>query len=165
MSKSNNNNGTEFSIDESQLAQLFEQLKPQNQEKAFRDGLKKSLKIVQRQAKANLKGVVKKGEIYKKNRWNGKTLASGIKVSADKNTDYLGAQNWFAKVHILGDFRLRFFEKGTNPRETKKGYNRGQMHGTNFFSNAKLMAGKRAEESLTRCVAESIQKIFNKNKK
>ena len=57
-----------------------------------------------------------------------------------------------AKVHIMGDFRLKFFEKGTKQRRTKghkitgyagrslkrsgKGGNRGSIKGLYFFKSA-----------------------------
>jgi len=87
------------------------------------------------------------------NRWNGKTMESGIRMKADKA--YIEAM-----VAIMGDFRLKFFEKGTAERQTKgrkilgyykangktyhnklqregKGHRTGRIKAMNFFATAR----------------------------
>ena len=75
----------------------------------------------------------------------GKSLQSGVKCKLVKEN---GAN--VAKVHIMGDFRLKFFEKGTALRRTKghritgyidvqhlrrtgRGGNRGRIRSAYFF--------------------------------
>lgn len=48
-----------------------------------------------------------------RNRWNGKTFSSGIKSKVNKEATE-------GKVHIMGDFRLKFFEMGTKTRYKKR---------------------------------------------
>jgi hypothetical protein len=54
-------------------------------------------------------------------------MRRGIKVSVDKEATY-------SKVHIMGDYRLKWFEMGTKPRQTKKGYSRGFIKPAYFFA-------------------------------
>nr|DAT69137.1 MAG TPA: hypothetical protein [Caudoviricetes sp.] len=65
------------------------------------------------------------------NRWNGKTMESGVRLKADK--DYCEVS-----VSILGDFRLKFFEKGTAQRRLRRGgANRGSIRPLYFFREAR----------------------------
>lgn len=85
------------------------------------------------------------------NRWNGRTMESGITTKADK--DYIEVS-----VCILGDFRLKFFEKGTQLRTTRKTHaNRGRIRGLNFFSDARNREGE-----IIDTINESIKKSLNK---
>lgn len=87
------------------------------------------------------------------NRWNGKTMESGITTKADK--DYIEVS-----VAILGDFRLKIFEKGnfkTFNRPTRKGYSRGNIKGLNFFSDARNREGE-----IIGTINESLRNSLNK---
>lgn len=104
-------------VDASRCFALFRRLDTKNQRKVSRAALRAAANKVKKQAVKNLQGVighnVRKTTIY--TRRNGKTekrsLARGIKVvSRDAET---------AKVHIMGDYRLKWFEMGTQPRTTK----------------------------------------------
>ncbi|MCF0185740.1 MAG: hypothetical protein HUJ98_04535 [Bacteroidaceae bacterium] len=64
------------------------------------------------------------------NRWNGKTMEEGIRLRADKAYDEVA-------VNIMGDFRLKFFEKGTKERITKSKANRGSIKPIHFFRTAR----------------------------
>ena len=152
-------------IDNSRLEVLFDALDSKNQTRVFRKALRKSANVLAKATKKSLRQKIGKVASHR-NWWYTKTLQSGVKVSVDKNKSLFGAEHWFAKVHIMGDFRLKFFEKGTNLRKTEKEYNRGRMKATNFFAIAKESEGIKAQESLRDNVAESIvvtlRKIRNK---
>ena len=64
----------------------------------------------------------------------------------------------------MGDFRLKFFETGTNKRTTSKGYNRGSIKGSGFFKTAKQNKEQEIFSSMNKLVAESIQKVASKRK-
>lgn len=67
------------------------------------------------------------------------------------------------KVHILGDFRLKFFEKGTTNRTLKKnGANRGAMRAHYFFKTAKDNKEKEIFSSLDNLISTSINRVANK---
>ena len=104
-------------VDASRCYALFRRLETKNQRKASRAALRGAANKLKKEAEKNLQQVighsVKKTTTY--TRRNGKSekrsLAKGIKVVA-KNPET-------AKVHIMGDYRLKWFEMGTQYRSTK----------------------------------------------
>ena len=105
-------------VDASRCYALFRRLNTRNQRKVSKAALRGAANKLKKEAVKNLQGVighsVRKTRTY--TRANGKTekhnLAKGIKVvSRDAET---------AKVHIMGDYRLPWFEMvPDNPRRTK----------------------------------------------
>ena len=85
------------------------------------------------------------------NRWNGKTMESGIRLKADK--DYCEVD-----VNVMGDFRLKFFEKGTKLRQTKKKANRGSIKGLYYFQAARSKADE-ITTIINSSLAESLKRI------
>ena len=77
-------------------------------------------------------------------------MESGIKIKADK--DYCEVA-----VNIMGDFRLKFFEKGTRIRQTKKNANRGAIKALNFFQSARS-----DEEEVTSIINSSISESLKR---
>ena len=76
---------------------------------------------------------------------------------------YIGnTEDSFGKVHIMKEFRLKWFEKGTGMRRTKKGANRGSISPKWFFRSAVDAKAKEAEQNLDKNISESIMKAFNK---
>ena len=122
------NNGV--TVDASQVLRMFSELNSRQQKNVYKNALRKAGRILQKETKTQLRSVVGKA-INHKNRWNGKTLGSGVKMKVDKKATE-------AKVHIMGDFRLKFFELGTTTRQLRKnGANRGRMKAAHFFKTAK----------------------------
>ena len=110
------NNGV--TVDASQVLRMFSELNSRQQKNVYKNALRKAGRILQKETKTQLRSVVGKA-INHKNRWNGKTLGNGVKMKVDKEATE-------AKVHIMGDFRLKFFELGTTTRQLRKnGANRG----------------------------------------
>lgn len=64
-----------------------------------------------------------------------------------------------ARVSIMKDFRMKFFEKGTNQRQTKKGYNRGSMMGKYFFKNAVDNSQGSIEAAIQKSIENSLSKL------
>lgn len=95
----------------------LEKAKSKHQEKLIKKAYKDCAKVIQQSAKRELKSVTK-GASHK-NWWNGRRLDSGIKVSQQRNISE------GVKVHIMGDFRLKFFEMGTKERHTR---NRSRLY-------------------------------------
>lgn len=76
-----------------------------------------------------------------------------------------------AKVHIMGTrntgsgtFRARFFEKGTKPRRTRKGYNRGSIAPLGFFATANATFQGDYDKILNNEISKAIERI-NRAKK
>lgn len=109
-------------VDASQCYALFRRLNTKNQKKVSRAALRAAGTKLKNQAVRNLQQVighsVRRTTTY--TRANGKTiklnLAKGIKVvTMDPET---------AKVHIMGDYRLKFFEMVPDRNRTTKGIRR-----------------------------------------
>ena len=129
-----------------------EQMRIIYQDKKYRNALRKAGRILQKETKTQLRSVVGK-TINHKNRWDGKTLGSGIKLKVDKKATE-------AKVHIMGDFRLKFFELGTTTRRLRKnGANRGRMNASHFFRTAKDNKERAIFDNINQMVEESITRI------
>jgi hypothetical protein len=77
-----------------------------------------------------------------------------IKVAKYKKT--IGA-----KVHIMGDFRLKFFEKGTAQRYYK-GQNRGSIKATHFFKKAQDRSLSNAYNQIIQELDKLIKETINK---
>lgn len=139
----------------------LDNINPNRLKTALRNGLKKSLRIVQKEAKNNLKRVTARYNSGH-NQW-GLRLIRGIMVKmykAQKN-DIRGV------VEIMGkgksaDFRLKFFENGTQGRFTKNGWYRGKMKVTPFFNPAIESTKSEVESSLEGNYQEALEKAYNK---
>ena len=78
-------------------------------------------------------------------------LSDGVRMYVSRDSD-------FAKVHIMGDFRLKFFEMGTDPRETRKGYNRGTMIARPFFSPAITASKQKMADTIRKSIVDAVMK-------
>lgn len=136
------------------LIKKFSELTGKEQKKAKHTALRKASSILIKAARTNLSQVTKGAR--HPNRWNGKTMESGVKMGKlNDATDEL-------KVHIMGDFRLKFFQSGTKRRTTKINANRGSIKKTNFFANAVNSKKAEAEKSIDTLFQESINRIWSK---
>ena len=147
------NNGV--TVDASQVLRMISELNSRQQKNVYKNALRKAGRILQKETKTQLRSVVGKA-INHKNRWNGKTLGNGVKMKVDKEATE-------AKVHIMGDFRLKFFELGTTTRQLRKnGANRGRMKAAHFFKTAKDKTEHAIFDNINQMVEESITRIANK---
>lgn len=156
-------------IDDSQVQAVFKALDLKKQRKALKAGLKKSANILVKMARRILAKKVK--NTNKPNRWNGRTLKSGIKAWVHNENE--------AKVNIMGDFRLRIFEVGNykhSPRRTKDKRDRNghlrKSHSTgdidrskfHFFDTAKKLSEREVFDTLNQNIKLSIQNAILKGK-
>ena len=143
-------------VDAKDVLNLFSELNSRQQKQAHRNALRRSANILVKETKKQLKSHLGK-VVNHRNRWNGKTLQSGIKSKAD---------NKEAKVHIMGDFRLKFFELGTKQRKLKKnGANRGRIKALYFFRTAQQNKEQEVFSTMDKLLSGSIQKVYNKYRK
>lgn len=131
-------------VDTSGVNKIFGKLTGKEQKKVIRTATREAAQKLTKETKAMFKTVTKK--YNSRNWWNGKTLQSGIKYVSDKNISY--------KVHIMGDFRLKFFEMGTKQRYTRKGHYRGIFKQKSFFDPTQ----QRLETTLANDIKDSITK-------
>lgn len=119
-------NSNEFTVDAKQVIAMFNEFNAKLKKKTFTTALRKAANILRKQTITNLRQVVKRTR--SKNRWNGKTLESGIRIKIAKSAQA-------AKVHLMGDFRLKFFEMGTADRQVTKvkgkRLKKSKIHGKN----------------------------------
>ena len=140
-------------VDAKQVLQMFAALDSKKQKKAHRTALRKATGILVRETRKNFRKVVRKPN--SRNRWNGKTFSSGIKSSINKEVTE-------GKVHILGDFRLKFFELGTKTRYKKRTKGRpstGAIKATHFFKRAREAKESEISNSMNNIITQSILKV------
>lgn len=154
-----NNNIT----DSSQVDKLLDNLGKDNRNKIIFNALKEGAKVLKEQTLQQLASKVRSNT---PNRWNGKTMAQGVTVKADKGISEV-------MVSIMGDFRLKFFENGTKERYTKpqknnylashklkkgseKGRYTGAIKATHFFRQA-----RENEEPIDEAIKNSLDKQLN----
>ena len=106
-------------VDTRSVLEMFAELDSRRQKQAHSSALRRGVNILVKEARKSLRTAVRKPN--SKNWWNGKTLQSGIKSSINREVTE-------GKVHIMGDFRLKFFEMGTKLRKTS-GANRASVRG------------------------------------
>ena len=149
-------------VDDREVIQALARMSFKSMNKAYRQGMKKALDPILKQTKVNLRtsGIrnVNKPYVSRKTGKKYKSMLQGVKSSV-----YIGdTEDSWGKVHIMSEFRLKFFEKGTNLRQTRKGWDRGSIKPKWFFRNAVSQRGKEAVDNLDENIRESILKAFNK---
>ena len=148
-------------VDDKEIIKALSNLSFKQMNKAYRNGMKKSLDPILKQTKQNLRnsGIrnVNKPYIGK----NGKkyiSMLQGVKTSV-----YIGdTEDSYGKVHIMKEFRLKWFEKGTQLRKTRKGYNRGSIKPKWFFATAVRQKQNEAVNNLDENIRNSIIQAWNK---
>ena len=148
-------------VDDKEVIKALSNLSFKQMNKAYRNGMKKSLDPILKQTKQNLRnsGIrnVNKPYIGK----NGKkyiSMLQGVKTSV-----YIGdTEDSYGKVHIMKEFRLKWFEKGTQLRKTRKGYNRGSIKPKWFFATAVRQRQNEAVNNLDENIRNSIIQAWNK---
>lgn len=148
-------------VDDSEVIRALSNLSWKQMNKAYNIGMKKSLDPILKQTKVNLRtsGIrnVSKPYIGKGGK-KYKSMVQGVKSSV-----YIGnTEDSFGKVHIMKEFRLKWFEMGTTLRKTKKGYDRGSISPKWFFKKAVDQKSSEAVENLDQNIRDSIMKAWNK---
>ena len=150
-----------ITVDDKEVIKALSNLSFKQMNKAYRNGMKKSLDPILKQTKQNLRnsGIrnVNKPYIGK----NGKkyiSMLQGVKTSV-----YIGdTEDSYGKVHIMKEFRLKWFEKGTQLRKTRKGYNRGSIKPKWFFATAVRQKQNEVINNLDENIRNSIIQAWNK---
>ena len=147
-------------VDDKDVIRALSNLSFKKMNKAYKDGMKKSLDPILKQTKVNLRAsgirnvnkpyVGKNGKTYK-------SMMQGVKSSV-----YIGnTEDSYGKVHIMKEFRLKWFEKGTQIRKTSKGWNRGSISPKWFFRTAVNQRSKEAIDNLDENIRNSIIKAWD----
>lgn len=151
----------DIKVDDREVIRALANLSFRQMNKAYKTGMRKALDPILKQTKANLRssGIrhVNKPYIGRNGR-RYKSMLQGVKSSV-----YIGnTEDSYGKVHIMSEFRLKWFEKGTNERRTRKGWKRGSISPKWFFRNAVNQRGNEAVESLDDNIRQSILRAWEK---
>ena len=139
------------SINDSAVQNLFQALNTENRNQIILTALRAGGNKLAQNTRASLKSKLGAGASTP-NRWNGKPMESGVRCKADKDYNEV-------TVSIMGDFRLKFFEKGTKVRQTRKtGANRGSIKALNFFSSARADEGS-ITDNIYKSIEASLKRI------
>lgn len=136
---------TSFTILKDDVLKVFASLGVSEMQGIHKKALKASANVLVKEARVKLAGVTQRHA----------SMQKGIRSYVSKNVD-------FAKVHIMGDFRLKYFEMGTGPRKTRKGVSRGKMfkdaNSRPFFSPAINAAKGRMAEVMRKTIIDAVNK-------
>ena len=147
-------------VDDKDVIRALSNLSFKKMNKAYKDGMKKSLDPILKQTKVNLRasGIRNVNKPYvDKNGKTYKSMMQGVKSSV-----YIGnTEDSWGKVHIMREFRLKWFEKGTQIRKTSKGWNRGSISPKWFFRTAVNQRSKEAIDNLDENIRNSIIKAWD----
>ena len=152
------NDSANYSVDSREVINLFKDLDYKNQKKSYKQALRKSANILAREARKQLKQKMGNSANRKTTKYG--PLIKGIKAKVARSAKS-------AKVHIMGDFRLKFFELGTAPRYLRRKHNfayRGKITANHFFKSARQNKEQAAKDSLISNLEESIRKINAKHR-
>lgn len=151
-------------VDDRQVIWALSRLSFKQMNKAYRQGMKKALDPILKQTKQNLRTSGIKGVtrpyVSRKTGKRYPSMVQGVKTSV-----YVGdTEDSYGKVHIMKEFRLKWFEKGTALRKTRKGYNRGSIRPKWFFRSAVAQKSREATENLDENIRASIIKAWENRK-
>ena len=147
---------------DTELRQILKKMEYKDMQRAYKKALTDSMKPLQNEAKKQLRraGIknVNKPYVSKKTGKTYKSMLQGIMTSVDVRDP----DDNYAKVHIMGEFRLKWFEKGTALRKTYSKGNRGRIHAKRFFRNAVDNKGRECRASLEEHIKKSIQRVWER---
>ena len=111
-------------------------------------------KVLVKEARLQLSGVTarsKTGYSARRKGWTKEsTLERGIRSKVDANGER-------GMVHIMGDFRLKWFEMGTEDRFTREDVYKGRMRATRFFAHSVSTAKNAMEDAFCKTVARAVK--------
>lgn len=149
-------------VDDKELQKALSSLDSRNHRDAIRKALVKGANIAKKEAKKNLKHIL--NPIRKKSKYkNGKDkadISKGILIGSKGKDPFKDG----VSLHLMGDFRLKFFEMGTDERSTKKGYNRGVHKKTPFFKPALDSCEEQVFDTIKKEIDVQIIKKANRKK-
>lgn len=149
-------------VDDREVIVALANLSFKKMNSAYNKAMKKSLEPIVKQTKTNLRqsGIKNVNKPYISKRTGKKyiSMQQGVVTSVDTRDE----DDAYGKVHIMKEFRLKWFEKGTALRKTVKGSSRGSITPKWFFKSAFMTRGKEAINSLDDNIRESIMKAWER---
>lgn len=154
----------EFEVDTQQVLKMFSEFNSKQRKQVYRSAVNKGLQIVKKQTLSNLRNVIEPDKIDFKDEW-GNSFKNGITTRVYRNAKS-------GIIHIMKNFKMRFFELGTDERhahtwrgrELKKSRYTGKIKAYHFFSDAKKQTEQKVFDSIEQLLTDSIKRINNKYK-
>lgn len=148
-------------LNDKDVLRVFSQLDVSNMHKIHRAALRKSIKVLVTETQLKLQGVTTRASSTRTaDRRGWSSNKSRRTTSLKEGVRYYVAQNEdFAKAHLLGDFRLKFFEMGTKRRQKRTGASTGQHPKRVFFSPAVNAALPKMSATLRRSIIDAVTKV------
>lgn len=144
-----------------ELIKILKKMDYKDMQKAYKKALTTSVKPLVNETKKNLKRTNIKNvntAYIGKNGKKYKSMLQGVMSSVDVRKP----NDNYAKIHIMGEFRLKWFEKGTSIRKTYRKGLRGRILPRFFFKQAVGSVGDKCRDSLEMNIRKSIQQIWEK---
>ena len=139
-------------FDDAALQRAFKGLEPKTFRTAVKSGMRRAVNVIKREAVKN----------YKRE-YPGSARFRGIHMKVYRTGMGAMVDLLFLKNDKeLRPWVMRFQNKGAIDRKTRRGYNRGTMPASNFFSDAIASTKRRAESMMQRFVDEAIIKKARK---
>lgn len=179
--------GLSLQVDGKQVFDMLDSLSGPDLKKAQLMALRNSANILRRQTDQNFKKTGIGMDLRRKQtikRKDGKEVTKIRRIATVK----VVRKDMIAKVHILSDYRVKWFEMGTKVRHTKgykyrtdenkrykkvgrwgfvfertgKGRRTGHINSYGFFKQAQEQTERKIFENIKRETTKAIQKIANK---
>lgn len=155
---------SEFLVTKADVLYMFRKLGVSEMQSVHKKALAASARVLVKDARLKLQSVTGRARStrtadrrgWSKLKGSGRigALNDGVRYYVSRNVD-------FAKVHIMGDFRLKFFEMGAgwkNPRITRKNQDRGIMKAKPFFAPALNASKGRMIEAMRKTIVDAVNK-------
>lgn len=155
---------SEFTIDANDVLRVFASLGVQDMQRVHKAAFRASARVLVKEARLKLAAVTGRSRSTRTADRKGWSRLKGSKKVGALNDGvryYVSRDNDFAKVHIMGDFRLKWFEMGAgwkDPRVTRKGQDRGDMLARPFFSPAINAAKGKMAEAMRKTIVDAVNK-------
>ena len=156
-----------FEVNATDVYKRFTELSIKEMKKAVTAGVRKGLAVVRNKARKTFRSIFPTGA--KKNPKYHDKLIDGIRSTKVKETgkgDIMGyvliTSN---RKHGSGSYRLVFLEGGTVKRQTRRGYNRGSIKASYFFTRSVNSTNQEYNKAMVEAIDQTIDKINQANLK
>ncbi|MBQ1724020.1 MAG: hypothetical protein II034_09500 [Muribaculaceae bacterium] len=151
---------SEFTIDANDVLRVFASLGVQDMQRVHKAAFRASARVLVKEARLKLAAVTGRSRSTRTADRKGWSRLKGSKKVGALNDGvryYVSRNNDFAKVHIMGDFRLKWFEMGTEDRFTREDVYKGRMRATRFFAHSVSTAKNAMEDAFCKTVARAVK--------
>ena len=147
--------GTKIKCDTEVILSKFESLNVKSMTSVHKAAFSNANKVLVKEARLQLQGVTARattGWTARKKGWSKvSSLDRGIRSKVSANGDR-------GMVHIMGDFRLKWFEMGTTDRYRQGDIFTGRMTRRPFFAKAVTTAERAMADAFENTIAKAVER-------